>query len=64
MPRGIHPSPYLEKPYVTPRVPVVDADARKLATSALQRHFRLIRGQPTLRPAPVESMGGLWTEPE
>jgi len=62
------PSRYLQKPYVIAGVPLVaaetDAEARKLATSAVQRHLRLIRGQPIFVPPPVESMDGLWTEPE
>ena len=65
---GFTPSPYLEKPYVMAGVPLVaaetDAEARKLATSALQRHLKLIRGEPIFVPPPVESMDGLWTEPE
>jgi luciferase family oxidoreductase group 1 len=65
---GFTASPYLEKPYFMAGVPLVaaetDAEARKLATSALQRHLRLIRGQPIFVPPPVESMDGLWTEPE
>jgi alkanesulfonate monooxygenase SsuD/methylene tetrahydromethanopterin reductase-like flavin-dependent oxidoreductase (luciferase family) len=41
-----------------------DAEARRLATSAMQRHLQLIRGEPLFVPPPVESMDGLWTEPE
>jgi luciferase family oxidoreductase group 1 len=62
------PSQYLSEPYTIAGVPLVgaesDAEARKLATSALQRHLRLIRGEPIFVPPPVESMDGLWTEPE
>jgi luciferase family oxidoreductase group 1 len=62
------PSPHLEKPYFVTGVPLVaaetDAEARKLATSALQRHLKLIRGQPIFVPPPVETMDGLWTEQE
>jgi luciferase family oxidoreductase group 1 len=65
---GFTPSPYLQKPYVMAGVPLVaaetDAEARKLATSALQRHLRLIRREPILVPPPVDSMDGLWTEQE
>ena len=61
-------SKYLEKPYAVAGVPLVaaesDAEARKLATSLLQRHLRLIRGQPIFVPPPVESMDGLWNEAE
>jgi len=65
---GFQPSKYLERPYVMAGVPLVaaetDAEAGRLATSALQRHLRLIRGQTILVPPPVESMDELWTEPE
>jgi len=40
------------------------AEAQRLATSALQRHLRLIRGEPIFVPPPVESMDGLWSEAE
>ena len=59
---------YLEKPYVMVGVPLVaterDEEAQKLATSALQRHLKLIRGEPIFVPPPVESMNGLWSETE
>jgi luciferase family oxidoreductase group 1 len=62
------PSKYLAKPYAVAGVPLVaaesDAEADKLATSLLQRHLRLIRGQPILVPPPVESMEGLWSDAE
>jgi luciferase family oxidoreductase group 1 len=62
------PSPYLGKPYVAAGVPLIaaesDAEAARLATSALQRHLALIRRQPIFVPPPVDSMEGLWTEPE
>jgi len=65
---GFQPSKYLERPYVMAGVPLVaaetDVEAGRLATSALQRHLRLIRGHTILVPPPVESMDGLWTEPE
>ena len=41
-----------------------DAEARKLATSLLQRHLRLIRRGPIFVPPPVETMDGLWSEAE
>jgi alkanesulfonate monooxygenase SsuD/methylene tetrahydromethanopterin reductase-like flavin-dependent oxidoreductase (luciferase family) len=41
-----------------------DAEAQRLATSAQQRHLRLIRGQALFVPPPVESMDGLWSEAE
>jgi len=62
------PSNYLAKPYTIAGVPLVaaetDAEAQKLATSALQRHLRLIRGERIFVPRPVESMDGLWSEAE
>jgi luciferase family oxidoreductase group 1 len=62
------PSQYLAKPYTIAGVPLVaaesDAEAQKLATSALQRHLRLIRGEPIFVPPPIESMDGLWNEAE
>jgi luciferase family oxidoreductase group 1 len=65
---GFTPSQYLERPYVMAGVPLVaaesDEEARRLATSSLQRHLRLIRRQPIYVPPPVESMDGLWSEPE
>jgi luciferase family oxidoreductase group 1 len=65
---GFQPSQYLEKPYVMAGVPLVaaetDGEAQRLATSALQRHLRLIRRQPIFVPPPVENMEGRWSEPE
>lgn len=62
------PSKYLAKPYTIAGVPLVAAEsdegARKLATSALQRHLRLIRGGAVFVPPPVESMDGLWNPGE
>jgi luciferase family oxidoreductase group 1 len=62
------PSRYLEHPYVAVGVPLVaaetDAEAERLATSALQRHLNLIRRQPIFVPPPVESMNGIWTDAE
>jgi len=62
------PSQYREKPYVTVGVPLVaaetDAEAHRLATSSLQRHLRLIRGEPIFVPPPIASMDGLWSEAE
>jgi luciferase family oxidoreductase group 1 len=62
------PSAYLEKPYVMVGVPLVaaetDEEAQRLSTSALQRHLKLIRGEPILVPPPVDSMDGLWSEAE
>jgi len=65
---GFKPSQYLERSYMMAGVPLVaaetDAAAARLATSALQRHLRLIRRQPIFVPPPVDSMDGLWTEAE
>jgi luciferase family oxidoreductase group 1 len=62
------PSKHLATSYAIAGVPLVaaesDAEARKLSTSALQRHLRLIRGKAVYVPAPVESMEGLWTPAE
>jgi luciferase family oxidoreductase group 1 len=66
--RGFTPSRYLSQPYVMAGVPLVaaetDADAARLATSALQRHLKLIRNEPILVPPPIDSMTGLWNEAE
>ncbi len=62
------PSQYQERPYVIAGVPLVaaetDAEARRLATSGQQRHLKLIRREPIFMPPPVDSMDGLWSEPE
>jgi luciferase family oxidoreductase group 1 len=62
------PSPYLAAPYTIAGVPLVaaesDAEAQRLATSAMQRHLRLIRGQAVFVPPPVESMTGHWSPAE
>lgn len=62
------PSQYLAAPYTIAGVPLVaaetDTEAQRLATSALQRHLRLIRGQAVFVPPPVESMTGRWTPAE
>ena len=65
---GFTPSQYLERPYVMVGVPLVaaetDAEARRLATSSIQRQVKLIRRQPIFVPPPVESMEGMWSEAE
>lgn len=62
------PSQYLDRPYLMVGVPLVaagtDAEARHLATSSLQRQVKLIRRQSIFIPPPVDSMDGLWSEPE
>jgi len=61
-------SKFLQRPYAMAGVPLVaaesDAEARKLSTSLLQRHLRLIRRGPIFVPPPVETMDGLWSEAE
>ncbi len=61
-------SKYLARPYAMAGVPLIaaesDTEARRLATSALQRHLRLIRGEAVFVPPPVDSMDRLWTAPE
>jgi luciferase family oxidoreductase group 1 len=63
-----HPSKYLDKPYAAIGVPLVaaetDAEAQWLSTSALQRHLKLLRGEPLFVPPPVDSMEGLWSDAE
>jgi alkanesulfonate monooxygenase SsuD/methylene tetrahydromethanopterin reductase-like flavin-dependent oxidoreductase (luciferase family) len=62
------PSRYLDQPYVMTGVPLVaaetDTEAQRLATSALQRHLKLIRGEPIFVPPPIETMEGVWSEAE
>jgi len=62
------PSPHLDRPYAMVGVPLAaaetDDEARCLATSALQRGLNLIRGHALFVPPPVDSMYGLWSEPE
>jgi luciferase family oxidoreductase group 1 len=65
---SFQPSQYLDRPYLMVGVPLVaaetDAEAKRLATSAQQRHLKLIRREPIYVPPPVESMDGLWSEAE
>src|SRR5580658_664356 len=65
---GFKPSQYLAQPYVMAGVPLVaaetDAEANRLATSAMQRHLKLIRRQPIYVPPPIESMDGVWSDGE
>jgi len=60
------PSKHLARPYVMAGVPVVaaetDEEARRFSTSAIQRHLKLIRGEPIFVPPPVERIE--WSEPE
>jgi luciferase family oxidoreductase group 1 len=65
---SFQPSQYLDRPYLMVGVPLVaaetDAEAKRLATSAQQRHLKLIRREPIYVPPPVESMDGIWSEAE
>jgi luciferase family oxidoreductase group 1 len=65
---GFRPSRYLDRSYAIAGVPLVaartDAEANRLATSPLQRHLRLIRGEPIFTPPPVNTMDGLWSAAE
>ncbi len=60
------PSRHLDRPYVMVGVPLVaaetDEEARRLSTSAIQRHLKLIRGEPIFVPPPVDRIE--WSEPE
>ncbi len=60
------PSQHLDRPYLMVGVPLVAADtddeARRLSTSAIQRHLRLIRGQPIFVPPPADRIE--WSEAE
>jgi len=41
-----------------------DAEARRQFTSVQQAFLNLVRGRPREIPPPVETMDGLWSEPE
>ena len=62
------PSDVLDRPRVMVGVNAVaadtDAEARRLFTSVQQAFLNLVRGTPGLLPPPVESMDGLWRQPE
>lgn len=62
------PSEHLQKPYFISCVNVIAADtdeeASYLATSFFQTALGIIRGQSYPLKKPVESMEGIWTEPE
>jgi luciferase family oxidoreductase group 1 len=62
------PSCYLDQSYAMAGLPVVaaetDAEAQRLATSPMQRHLKLIRGEPIFVPPPVDSMDELWSDAE
>lgn len=62
------PSKFLDKPYALACVNVIAADtdqeAEKLATSFYQLALGLFRNDRRPLPPPVDSMDGIWTEPE
>ena len=62
------PNENLERPWLMVGVPIVvantDAAAHRLFTTAQQRSLRLIRGQAVELLPPVDSMDGVWNEPE
>ncbi len=62
------PSAHLAKPYVITGVPLVaaasDDEARRLATSPMQRHLKLLRGEEIHVPPPVDSMDDRWSASE
>jgi luciferase family oxidoreductase group 1 len=66
--RNFQPSKWLQAPYVTVGVPAVVADtdreAERLVTTIYQRALQLIRGGALYSRPPVDSMNGLWSEPE
>ena len=62
------PSKFLQEPYALACINVVAADtdeeARYLATSFYQMALGMIRNKRRPLPRPVESMDGIWSEPE
>ncbi len=62
------PSKFLDKPYALACVNVIvgdtDQEAEKLATSFYQLALGLFRNDRRPLPPPVDSMEGIWTEPE
>jgi len=66
--RNFQPSAALDKPYAMVALNVfaaeTDREAERLETSQHQSFLRLIRGTPGKIQPPVDSMDGLWSEPE
>ena len=62
------PSKWLQKSYAMIGVPLVaaesDEEAEQLSTTLYLRFLKLIRGQPILSSAPVESMDDIWSPHE
>lgn len=65
---NFRPSRFLDKPYALACVNVIaadtDAEAEMLATSFFQLALGMFRNDRRPLPPPVESMEGIWTEPE
>lgn len=65
---SFEPSEALDKPYAMVALNVfaaeTDCEAERLATSQHQSFLNLIRGVPGKIQPPVDSMEGIWTEPE
>jgi luciferase family oxidoreductase group 1 len=66
--RHFAPSGWLTRPYAMVGVNVFaaesDYEARRQFTSLQQAFLNLVRGRPRQIPPPVETMDGLWSEPE
>jgi luciferase family oxidoreductase group 1 len=66
--RHFTPSEWLSEPHAMVGVNVfaadTDAEARRQFTSVQQAFLNLVRGRPREIPPPVETMDGLWSEPE
>lgn len=62
------PSKHLKEPYVMVGVPVIaaetDEQAKKLATTTMQKFLALIRGNPIQGQPPVDDMEELWSHSE
>lgn len=65
---NFQPSRWLQKSYAMIGAPLVaaesDEEAQRLSTTLYLRFLKLIRGQPLLSSAPVESMDDLWSPHE
>lgn len=66
--RHFTPSEWLSRPYAMVGVNVfaadTDAEARRQFTSVQQAFLNLVRGRPREIPPPVDTVDGLWSEPE
>jgi luciferase family oxidoreductase group 1 len=65
---NFRPSQWLQAPYAMVGVPAIVADtdreAERLATTVYQRVLQLVRGGGLYSRPPVDSMNGLWSDPE